>query len=195
MAKKKTTQGDDSAELVTPEEHAKTTDDVVEAAEASPDVDVPELADVSDAAVPDDVEVAARSADMETASDEHRKVFVLGPNPYQRDSNPYVESNGYDHEPNKIATRQYAIDQGMWPTGDARHVSTKRHPDGESWVLTYAVPVIPAHDGVNGAQTPRVVGAAGDTAAEQDNTVLATGATNYAPPAETVDDGDGSTES
>jgi pyruvate/2-oxoglutarate dehydrogenase complex dihydrolipoamide dehydrogenase (E3) component len=83
----------------------------------------------------------------------------------------------------------------MWPTGDARHVSTKQHPDGESWVLTYAVDVIPASDAADGAQTPRVTGKAGDTAAEQDDTVLATGATNYAPPAETVDDGDETTES
>jgi hypothetical protein len=152
----------DVPELVEPDEHAETTDTL------EPDQHV------SDPEVPNDVEIGARSADMETPSTEHRKVFVLGPNPYQTGTNPYTESSGYDHEPNKAATRQYAIDGGMWPTGDVRHVSTKRHPDGESWILTYAVDVIPANDAPEGSQTPHVVAEDGD----------AEGAINYLPPSE-----------
>jgi hypothetical protein len=147
-------------ELVTPAEHAETTEDV------EPDQHV------SDPEIPDDVEIGARSSDMETPSTEHRKVFVLGPGSVDNSRNPYTESSGFDHEPNKAATRQYAIDGGMWPTGDVRHVSTKRHPDGESWVLTYAVDVIPANGAPEGSQTPHVVAEDGD----------AEGAINYSPP-------------
>lgn len=145
-------------ELVQPDEHAETTD-TLEPGE-----------DVADPGVPDEVEVAARSADMDTPSTEHRKVFVLGPN-RAVDSNPYTESQGFDHEPNKAATRQYMIDQGLWPTSDVRHVSTKKHPDGRSWILTYAVDAIPAADVRDGATHPRVTNEAGD----------ADGATNTEP--------------
>lgn len=162
------TPGADDA-LVTPEEHAATTDSLE-----------PDQA-VSDPEVPDDVEVAARSADMASPSTTHEKVFVLGPNPTEPSKNPYTEALGYDHEPNKAATRQYAIDHGLWPAGDVAHKSTKRHPDGVSWILTYAVEVIPANDAPDGAQHPHVVAADGD----------ATGAINYAPPAEA--DGDEAT--
>lgn len=148
------------AELVTPTEHAATTDSL-DAGQ-----------NVSDPGVPNDVEVAARSADMEEPSLEHEKVFVLGPGVAGVKGNPYTEAAGYDHEPNKAATRQYAIDVGLWPTGDVRFKSGKRHPDGESWILSYAVPVIPASDALDGLPTPSVVADDGD----------ATGATNYAEP-------------
>lgn len=151
--------GDESAELVTPEEHA----------EASEGVEPDEH--VSDDSVPDDVEVAARSADMDEPSTTHVKTFVVGPNPYQTGRNPYTEASGYDHEPNKAATRQGAISAGLWPTGDVTFKSAKKHPDGESWILTYAVEVIPAHDAEPGAEHPRVVAEDGD----------AEGATNYSP--------------
>lgn len=94
-------------------------------------------------------EVALRSPDQLKPSLEHVKVFVLGPG-------EYTEAAGYDHEANKIATRQYAIDAGLWPTGDVRHVSTKKHADGKSKVLTYTVPVIPAHAAPDAAPTPEV---------------------------------------
>lgn len=143
------TPGDDEA-LTTPEEHA----------EASEGVEPGQ--DVSDPEVPNDVEIAARSADMDSPSTTHEKTFVLGPNPYATGRNPYTEGNGYDHEPNKAATRQYAIDQGLWPTGEAAFKSAKKHPDGESWILTYTVPVVPAHDVEGGSQHPTVVAADGD---------------------------------
>lgn len=161
-------------ELVTPEEHAEAYESVEPGQ------------DVADDSVPNDVEIAARSADMDTPSDTHEKVFVLGPNPYSKGKNPYTEANGYDHEPNKAATRQYAIDGGMWPTADVSFKSAKRHPDGESWILTYTVPVIPAHTAEPGSQTPRVVGSDGadvpEDAADDSPAALASGATNYLPP-------------
>lgn len=82
--------------------------------------------------------IARRSADIHSSAaknDEHVKVFVLPPGPKP------TEANGYDHAANKAATRQYAISQGMRPTGDVRLVSIKKHDNGISWVLTYAVPV------------------------------------------------------
>lgn len=114
--------------------------------------------DVSDAEVSRDVEVAARSVDMEEPSTEHRKVFVLGPDPSSPDSNPYTESRDYSHEPNKAAVRQYMIDQGLWPTEPVRFVSGKRHDDGISWVLTYAVEAIPAHEAPGTSPNPEVIG-------------------------------------
>lgn len=84
--------------------------------------------------------VAERSADTdELATDEHVKVFVLPPGPKP------TEANGYAHEANMAATRQYMISQGLRPTGDVRHVSTKAFgPGGKSWAITYAVPAVPA---------------------------------------------------
>lgn len=84
--------------------------------------------------------IAERSADIdaETAT-EHRKVFVLPPGPKP------TEANGFDHRANYAATRQYAIQQGLRPTGDVRLVSTKPFGPGDaSWALTYAVPAVPA---------------------------------------------------
>ena len=169
MTEETTTGGD---ELVTPEEHAEAYDEL-EAGQ-----------DVADPGVPADVEIASRSADMSSPSDTHEKVFVLGPGIGNPSKNPYTEANGYDHEPNKAATRQYAIDGGMWPTGDVAFKSAKRHPDGASWILTYTVPVIPAHDGLEGAQTPHVV----DDDSDTENAI------NYSPPSEVdehVDQTDG----
>lgn len=85
--------------------------------------------------------VARKSADVHTeSSNEHVKVFVLPPGPKP------TPDNGYSHEANKAATLQYMISQGLRPAGDVRHVSTKQHDNGVSWVLTYAVPAIPAED-------------------------------------------------
>jgi len=161
MTEEQTPNPGDVGEIVTPEEHA----------EASEGVEPDEH--ISDPGVPDDVEVAARSADMDTPSMTHEKVFVLGPNPFGG-SNPYAAKSGFDHEPNKAATRQYAIDAGLWPTGDVTLKSTKRHPDGVSWIVTYKVDVIPANDAPDGSQSPKVVAEDGD----------AEGATNYLPPAD-----------
>lgn len=174
MTEEKTPNPGADDELVTPEEHAEAYESVEPGQ------------DVADDGVPADVEIASRSADMSSPSTTHEKAFVLGPNPYSPSKNPYTEANGYDHEPNKAATRQYAIDGGMWPTADVEFKSAKKHPDGVSWILTYTVEVIPAHDAEPGSQTPRVVGSDGadvpEDAAEDDAAALASGATNYLPP-------------
>lgn len=84
--------------------------------------------------------VARRTIDTdEPTLGEHVKVFVLaGAKP--------TEANDYDHEPNKAATRQYAISQGMRPTGDVKVKSIKRNRDGVAWDVTYAVPVAVGDD-------------------------------------------------
>lgn len=82
--------------------------------------------------------IARRSADIHTdeaKGNEHVKVFVLPPGVKP------TEANGYDHDANKAATRQYALSQGMRPISDVRLVSIKQHANGVSWVLTYAVEV------------------------------------------------------
>lgn len=129
----------DPADVITsPEEHA----------EAIADADLEGDVHVSSDELSNDEEIAARSADMDKPGGEHIKQFVL-PDVNGRHSkssgNPWTEANDFDHEPNKAATRQGAINAGLWPTGDAHYVSAKRHPDGTSWVLTYSVPVEPAH--------------------------------------------------
>lgn len=88
--------------------------------------------------------VALKSADVEkTSSAEHVKVFVVL-SPGAKPS----EANGYAHEANKAATRQYMISQGLRPTGDVRLVSIKEHRNGKGdvWDVTYAVPAVPAED-------------------------------------------------
>jgi hypothetical protein len=127
------------------------------------------MADATEPEVVDEVEekrpaqtpgqiIAAKSADVHKASsNEHVKVFVLPPGP-----KPTPE-NGYSHEANKAATIQYMLSQGMRPTGDVRHVSTKQHDNGVSWVLTYAVPAVPTGD-VEGPSEPDVVTGGEDVA-------------------------------
>lgn len=109
------------------------------------------------AALPDAEETAAKAADTVEPSHEFRKVFVLGPG-------DYTKANGFDHEPNLGATRQYAIAAGLWPTGDARYVSTATHDDGVSKVLTYAVPVKPTHEVAPESPHPEVRDGDGDVA-------------------------------
>jgi len=86
--------------------------------------------------------VAQKSADVTKAeSDRHVKVFVVlspGAKP--------TEDNGYAHEANKAAVRQYMISQGLRPTGDVKLDSIKEHPTGKGdvWDVTYSVPAVPA---------------------------------------------------
>ena len=103
-------------------------------------------------------EVAGRSADVEVdESVEHVKEFVLGPGDYS-------ERNGYNHDANKSATRQYMISQGLRPVGDVKHVSTKTHPDGKSKVLKYSVTAVPAHLATDpDVAHARVIQGTGDT--------------------------------
>lgn len=86
----------------------------------------------------DDEIIGRRSADIlddVAKGNEHVKVFVIG-----TELSP-AKIEGFDHEPQKAATRQYAISQGMRPVGDVRIVSTKRNKTGFGWDVTYAVEV------------------------------------------------------
>lgn len=105
-------------------------------------------------------EVAARSADNHKPSTDFVKVFVLGPG-------TYTKAAGFDHGPNEAATRQYAIDSGLWPTADVEHVSTTTHADGVSQVLTYRVAVAPAHRVEPESTHPEVVPEGGSDAVDE----------------------------
>lgn len=86
-------------------------------------------------------EVAARSADVDEVKTEvHRKEFVHGPGSYR-------VKDGFSHEANIAAVRQYLINSGLRPVGDVEHVSTTTHEDGISKVLAYEVEAVPAHLG------------------------------------------------
>lgn len=101
--------------------------------------------------------VALKSADVHAkSSGEHVKIFVLPPGPKP------TEANGYSHEANKAATRQYMISQGMRPTDDVRLVSIKQHDNGVSWVLTYAVPAIPTAQAEGASEADIVLGPDGE---------------------------------
>lgn len=114
------------------------TNDVVEDTTSAPSTYSDELAAAEDARTDEEI-IAIRSADIdEPKADEHVKVFVLPPGPKP------TEELGFDHSANKAATRQYALNHGLRPVGDVRHVSTKKHNGGPAWALTYAVAVVPA---------------------------------------------------
>lgn len=84
-------------------------------------------------------QVAARSADVsETATTEHRKVFVLPKNPLTD------EFEDATHTANIDAMRQAMILQGLRPTEDGHFVEAVDHPDGQSVCLTYACACVPA---------------------------------------------------
>lgn len=86
--------------------------------------------------------IALKTADTDKdSSDSFVKVYVIpaGPKP--------TEENGFSHEANKAATRQFAILSGLRPTGDVSLSSTKEQKRGDlsvGWELTYTVPVQPA---------------------------------------------------
>lgn len=86
--------------------------------------------------------IALKTADTDkTESDSFVKVFVIpaGPKP--------TEGNGFSHEANKAATRQFAILSGLRPTGEVSLDSTTEQKRGDlsvGWELTYSVPVQPA---------------------------------------------------
>lgn len=97
-----------------------------------------EARDNGEVGLSDDEVIARRSADIHTdeaSGNEHVKIFVLG-----TAENP-TKIDGFDHEPNKAATRQYAISQGMRPVGDVRLVSSRKNKAGFGWDLKYAVEV------------------------------------------------------
>lgn len=99
-------------------------------------------------------EVEARSADTHEPQTEYRKAFVIGPH--------FTKLGDDEHDANKAATRQYAIAAGLHPTGDVRHISTRKHADKVSTVITYGVEVAVAHRLDDEVVTPEVTGDDGD---------------------------------
>lgn len=85
-------------------------------------------------------EVAGRTIDLpnDKPTTTHRKVIVAGPGT--------EVGKDYDHDPNIEATRQYMIQQGLWPKGDVKFVGQAKHADGVSIELTYEGEAVPAHD-------------------------------------------------
>lgn len=79
---------------------------------------------------------AIKAKNIDGDSDSHyEKTFVL----MARDFGA-----GYDHTPNFTGTSQEAVNVGLRLTGDVEYVGKENHPDGESVMLNYRVPVIPA---------------------------------------------------
>jgi len=79
--------------------------------------------------------IAQRTTDTDADSANHyTKVFVMaGVKP--------TEENGIDHSANKAATREFAIQNGLRPTGDVELKSIEHNMDGLAWDVTYTVPV------------------------------------------------------
>lgn len=79
--------------------------------------------------------IALRTTDTTAEStDVYTKVFVVnGVKP--------TEANGIDHAANKAAVREFAIQNGLRPTGEVELKSIKHNIDGVSWDITFTVPV------------------------------------------------------
>ncbi len=51
---------------------------------------------------------------------------------------------GYNHDPNRAAVSNEAIQRGLHPRGDVRFDGAENHPDGHSVTLTYSVETVPS---------------------------------------------------
>lgn len=105
---------------------------------ASPDSTVTRKGEAVAEARDRDDDVAATVASKNIDGDEpdaFTKQFVL----MKRDFGA-----GYDHSPNFTGTSQEAVNVGLRLTGDVEYVGNEDHADGQSVVLTYRVPVLPA---------------------------------------------------
>jgi hypothetical protein len=111
-----------------------------------------------DGELSDDQIVAAKSADVhEESSDRHVKVFVIA------SMLEPTEANGYSHEANMAAVRQYMLDAGLHPTSDVVLDSIEKNAAGGNvWDVTYSVPAKPAGD--TDPENPIYVVAPGESA-------------------------------
>ena len=106
--------------------------------------------------------IALRTTDTDEDSiDEYVKVFVYPPGVKP------TEANGIDHAANKAAAREFAIQNGLRPTGDAKLKSIKQNRDGVAWDVTITVPVTPT-ERVEGASEPQIVTGGEDAPANSD---------------------------
>lgn len=124
------------------------------------------VADGTDKDLSDGEFIALKTADTdEDSTNEFTKVFVLPAMPKPE------ESNGFSHEANKAATRQFAMLSGLRPTGDVTLSSTTEQKRGDlsiGWELTYTVPVQPANKYDPAAEPVYVVAPGQDAPANTD---------------------------
>ncbi|RAJ70276.1 hypothetical protein K378_01441 [Streptomyces sp. Amel2xB2] len=83
-----------------------------------------------------EAEVSRRSADGSSGT-RHLKVFVVS------GSSPLPETDGPEHEDNKAACAQEAIQRGLHPRGEPKLDGVEGGADG-SREFTYSVSVVPA---------------------------------------------------
>lgn len=88
--------------------------------------------------------IASRGADIAAESSQtFDKVFVVA----IVGGNKPTAGNDFDHEPNKAATREFAIQAGLRPTGEVTVKSTVANAGGGNvFDITYSVPVQLAAD-------------------------------------------------
>lgn len=83
-----------------------------------------------------EAEVAKRSADGSDGTRYAREFVVLGSH--------FGDEDGPEHEANKLATLQEAIQRGLHPRGDVRFDGAELTADGVSRSLRYSVEVVPS---------------------------------------------------
>ncbi|MEH0586223.1 hypothetical protein QA942_19885 [Streptomyces sp. B21-106] len=103
-----------------------------------------------------DVEVDKRSPDGSSGTRHVKEFVVLG---------DAWTGEEYQHEANKAAVANEAIQRGLHPRGEATFDGSEDHPDGESVVLTYSVETVPSSvdDQPEDTTTPRDVIEADDS--------------------------------
>jgi hypothetical protein len=97
-----------------------------------------------------DVEVDERSPDGAEGTRHVKEFVVLGDN---------WTGEEYQHEANKAAVANEAIQRGLHPRGEASFDGAEDHEDGVSLVLTYSVETVPSSidDRPEDTTTPRDV--------------------------------------
>jgi hypothetical protein len=109
-----------------------------------------------------DVEVDERSPDGAKGTRHVKEFVVLG---------EAWTGEEYQHEANKAAVHNEAIQRGLHPRGEASFDGSEDHPDGASLTLTYSVETVPSSvdDKPEDTTTPRDVieDAGGDTSSSK----------------------------
>ncbi|MGW5175899.1 hypothetical protein ACWERY_16245 [Streptomyces sp. NPDC004082] len=109
-----------------------------------------------------DVEVDKRSPDGSEGTRHEKEFVVLGDT---------WTGEEYQHEANKAAVTNEAIQRGLHPRGDVSFDGAEDHPDGASIVLSYSVETVPSSvdDQPEDTTTPRDVieGDGGDTSSSK----------------------------
>ncbi|MFJ8995597.1 hypothetical protein ACIRQH_34980 [Streptomyces sp. NPDC102279] len=109
-----------------------------------------------------DVEVDERSPDGSTGTRHEKEFVVLG---------DHWTGEDYQHEANKAAVANEAIQRGLHPRGDVSFDGAEDHPDGLSLTLAYSVETVPSSidHRPEDTTTPRdvIVGDGGDTSSSK----------------------------